>query len=87
MRNTIIILAFVQRSSFLLILFCYFLQDTRNCDGDTFETLLHDQKLHELVNPVKHTKLSCLAARTIKKHGIKYKDEVPTILHEFIESH
>lgn len=62
-------------------------QDARNYDGDTFETLLQDQKLHELVNPVKYTRLTCLAARTIQKHGIQYKNEVPKALHEFIESH
>lgn len=66
---------------------CSLLQDTRNNDGDTFESLLGDQKLHELVNPVKYTRLTCLAARTIRKHGIKYIDEVPVTLHEFIESH
>lgn len=68
-------------------LFCRFVQDSKNYDGETFESLLHDQKLHELVNPVKYTRLTCLAARTIQKYGIKYKDEVPRILHEFIESH
>lgn len=62
-------------------------QDARNSAGDTFETLLQDQKLHELVNPVKYTRLTCLAARTIQKYGIKYRDEVPKALHEFIESH
>ena len=49
--------------------------------------LLGDQPLHELVKPVKFTRLSCLAARSIQNHGIEYKDEVPAILHQFVESH
>lgn len=61
--------------------------DAKNADGDTFETLLQNQQLHELVNPVKYTKLSCLAARVIQKHQIKYVDHVPKSLYEFIESH
>lgn len=73
----------------ILTLFSLFLliQDAKNKNGDTFESLLHDQHVHELVNPVKHTRLTCLAARTIRKHNIEYKGEVPTALLEFIESH
>lgn len=61
--------------------------DTRNADGDTFETLLKNQKIHELVNPVKYTKLSCLAARAIQEHKISYVNRVPKALYEFIETH
>jgi len=61
--------------------------DTRNGDGDTFETLLQDQQVHELVNPVKYTSLKCLAARVIRKHHIPYVKQVPVFMYEFIESH
>lgn len=61
--------------------------DAKNSDGDTFESLLQDQQLHELVNPVKYTKLTCLAAKTIRNHGIEYKNEIPKFLYKFIETH
>lgn len=63
------------------------LQDAKNAEGATFESLLRGQQLRELVNPVKYTSLKCLAARTIQKHGIAYRDEVPRALYEFIECH
>lgn len=65
----------------------FLLQDTKNADGDTFESLLQDQQLHELVKPVMFTRLTCLAAKTIQKYGINYDNEVPRFLNEFIESH
>ncbi|XP_055637312.1 protein fem-1 homolog CG6966 isoform X1 [Toxorhynchites rutilus septentrionalis] len=61
--------------------------DTKNLDGDTFETLLQNQRLHELVNPIRHTRLSCLAARVIQRHSIEYHKQVPKCLYEFIDSH
>ncbi|GAB0097965.1 Protein fem-1 homolog CG6966 [Sergentomyia squamirostris] len=61
--------------------------DAKNSDGETFESLLQGQQLRELVNPVKYTSLKCLAARTIQKHRIPYRNEVPRALYEFIESH
>ncbi|XP_055716488.1 protein fem-1 homolog CG6966 [Phlebotomus papatasi] len=61
--------------------------DAKNAEGATFESLLRGQQLRELVNPVKYTSLKCLAARTIQKHGIAYRDEVPRALYEFIECH
>lgn len=61
--------------------------DTKNMDGDTFRTLLQNQNIHELVNPIKFTSLACLAARTISKHRINFHNEVPSFLYDFIESH
>uniref|UniRef100_A0A1L8DB34 Putative ankyrin repeat protein n=1 Tax=Nyssomyia neivai TaxID=330878 RepID=A0A1L8DB34_9DIPT len=61
--------------------------DAKNADGETFESLLQEQKLRDLVNPVKYTSLKCLAARTIQKFGIQYRDEVPRVLYSFIECH
>lgn len=64
-----------------------FIQDAKNNNGDTFESLLEDQTLTEIVNPIRYTKLTCLAARVIQKHEIKYKNEVPKFLYKFIELH
>uniref|UniRef100_A0A182VY73 Sex-determining protein fem-1 n=1 Tax=Anopheles minimus TaxID=112268 RepID=A0A182VY73_9DIPT len=61
--------------------------DTRNVDGKTFESLLQNQQLHELVNPIKYTRLSCLAARAIKRYAINCQHEIPKCLHAFVDSH
>ncbi|CRL07180.1 CLUMA_CG020165, isoform A [Clunio marinus] len=61
--------------------------DTKNNQGDTFESLLQDQKLHELVNPIHFTRLTCLAAVVLKRHGIPYQNEVPVALNKFIDQH
>lgn len=62
-------------------------QDTKNHHGETFGSLLQGQQVHELVNPVRYTRLSCLAAVVLKKHGIPYHNEVPLILNQFIDQH
>lgn len=64
-----------------------YFQDAKNYDGETFESLLHGQQLHDLVNPVKFTPLKCLSARIIQKHKLPYVTEVPASLYGFIESH
>lgn len=61
--------------------------DIKNAHGETFESLLENKKIHEIVNPVKYTTLKCLAAKTIQKHRIKYDKQVPESLYKFIESH
>ncbi|XP_053671645.1 protein fem-1 homolog CG6966 isoform X2 [Anopheles nili] len=61
--------------------------DTKNVDGDTFESLLQNQQLHELVNPLKYTRLSCLAARVIKRYAINCQHDIPKCLHVFVDSH
>ncbi|XP_060651199.1 LOW QUALITY PROTEIN: protein fem-1 homolog CG6966 [Drosophila nasuta] len=61
--------------------------DTKNDAGETFESLLAPTLLHKIIDPMKYTSLACLAARTIKKHGIKYEETVPAALYEFIELH
>ncbi|XP_070503475.1 protein fem-1 homolog CG6966 isoform X2 [Chironomus tepperi] len=61
--------------------------DTRNRHGETFESLLQGQQVYELVNPVKHTKLTCLAAAVVRKYNIPYQSHVPAVLHQFIEQH
>uniref|UniRef100_A0A182KB26 Protein fem-1 homolog CG6966 n=1 Tax=Anopheles christyi TaxID=43041 RepID=A0A182KB26_9DIPT len=61
--------------------------DTRNVEGATFESLLQNQQLHELVNPIKYTRLSCLAARAIRRYAINCQEEIPKCLHAFVDSH
>lgn len=56
-------------------------------DGDCFESLLQNQQLHELVNPIKYTRLSCLAARAIRRYAINCQEEIPKCLHAFVDSH
>ncbi|XP_055375496.1 protein fem-1 homolog CG6966 [Condylostylus longicornis] len=62
--------------------------DTRNKHGESFENLLgEEQRLHEIVDPLKHINLACLAARKIKKHNIEYVNRVPKSLYSFIDYH
>ncbi|KAH8342165.1 hypothetical protein KR074_002343 [Drosophila pseudoananassae] len=61
--------------------------DTKNYAGETFESLLYPTPMHKVVDPMKYTTLACLAARTIKKHDIRYEGTVPATLYEFIELH
>ncbi|KFB51873.1 AGAP003839-PA-like protein [Anopheles sinensis] len=51
------------------------------------QTLLQNQQLHELVNPIKYTRLSCLAARAIKRYAINCQGEIPKCLLAFVDSH
>lgn len=59
--------------------------DAVNNDGQTYETLLKSRSLYESVSPVKYTSLKCLAAKVIRKHGLKL--HVPKHLQEFVEMH
>ncbi|KAH8337249.1 hypothetical protein KR059_004221, partial [Drosophila kikkawai] len=61
--------------------------DTKNHAGETFESLLAPTPMHKIIDPMKYTTLACLAARTIKKHEIRYEGTVPATLYEFIELH
>ncbi|XP_017083381.2 protein fem-1 homolog CG6966 [Drosophila eugracilis] len=61
--------------------------DTKNYAGETFESLLAPTPMHKVIDPMKYTTLACLAARTIKKHDIRYEGTVPATLYEFIELH
>ncbi|XP_064549946.1 protein fem-1 homolog CG6966 [Drosophila montana] len=61
--------------------------DTKNDAGETFESLLAPTPLHKIIDTMKYTTLACLAARTIKQHGIKYQKTVPPALYQFIELH
>ncbi|XP_043261177.1 protein fem-1 homolog C isoform X2 [Colletes gigas] len=59
--------------------------DTVNNEGKTFETLLYDKRLYDLVNPVKYTTLACLAARVVRR---TYRIEnLPKHLQAFVQMH
>lgn len=61
--------------------------DLVNHSGETFQSLLRGQAVHELINTAKYTKLSCIAARTIRQLKIPFKGVVPIALESFILSH
>ncbi|XP_064078566.1 protein fem-1 homolog C-like [Macrobrachium nipponense] len=63
--------------------------DAVNEDGLTFGTLrvFHGEKLHQIVDPVRHTSLQCLAAAVVRKHGIEYKNVVHPRLERFVDMH
>ncbi|KAK7873054.1 hypothetical protein R5R35_000340 [Gryllus longicercus] len=61
--------------------------DAINSSGQTFQQLLKGQSIHEIVNPLKYTSLSCLAAQVIRKNKLLYKGIVPVSLESFIEQH
>lgn len=61
--------------------------DIVNNNGETFQSLLRGQAVHELVNTAKFTRLSCAAARTIRQFRIPYKGVVPVALEAFIMNH
>lgn len=56
-------------------------------DGDTFETLLQNQELHDLVKPMRYLRLSCLAARAVRHYGLDYRSQVPVCLYDLLETH
>jgi Fem-1 family protein b len=39
------------------------------------------------INPLHYTTLKCLAARAVANHGVPYKEEIPSMLEEFIQAH
>ncbi|KDR11983.1 Fem-1-like protein, partial [Zootermopsis nevadensis] len=61
--------------------------DAVNSAGHSFPQLLKGQSVHEIVNLLKYTTLSCLAARTIVKYNIPYKGIVPVTLEAFVQKH
>jgi len=60
--------------------------DLVNNNKRTFDSLLKGQPLHEIVNPVRHTTLSCLAARVVRKHELPL-DQLPVTLQQFVVKH
>merc|ERR1712226_492761 len=60
--------------------------DLVNNDKKTFANLLKGTPLHEVSNSARHTSLSCLAARVVRKHGLE-TSSLPSTLQKFVESH
>ncbi|XP_066963610.1 protein fem-1 homolog A-like isoform X2 [Macrobrachium rosenbergii] len=63
--------------------------DAVNKNGFSFGSLRASQgeRLHQIVNPVRHTSLQCLAAAALRKHGIAYKGVVHPQLERFVDMH
>ncbi|XP_064110421.1 protein fem-1 homolog C-like [Macrobrachium nipponense] len=63
--------------------------DAMNSQGQTFASLRasRGQPVSQLVNVVRHTSLQCLAAASIRRHGIPYKDVLPSRLVKFVDMH
>jgi hypothetical protein len=51
-----------------------------------FASLLKGQPLHEVVNSVRHTSLTCLAARVVRRHHLPV-DQLPVTLQHFVDQH
>ena len=39
------------------------------------------------INPLQFQNLRCLAATAVSKYGLRYKQEVPAVLEDFVEAH
>ena len=39
------------------------------------------------INPLHYITLKCLSARVVAAHGVPYKEEIPSMLEEFIQAH
>ena len=61
--------------------------DAINKNNKTFAQLLKGQQVHEVVNVVQHTTLQCLAAKTIKKYNIPYKETLSKRVAKFVDIH
>lgn len=61
--------------------------DAVNADGKAFEHVLKGQVLHEVINPMKHTNLQCLAARVVQRENIEYKGILAPTLEQFVDLH
>ena len=61
--------------------------DTKNKEGKMFQDLLKSKAIHEIVNPLKHTNLQCLAAHVIRKEEIPYVEHLTPNLSEFVSLH
>jgi len=60
--------------------------DLVNNDKRTFANLLKGQALHEIANSARHTSLSCLAARVVRRQGLP-TSSLPATLQQFVADH
>ncbi|XP_069481614.1 protein fem-1 homolog C [Ambystoma mexicanum] len=62
--------------------------DSTNSQNQTASDLLDEKEIAKnLIQPINHTTLQCLAARVIVKHNIIYKEEIPEKLEGFVLLH
>nr|UHS16776.1 Fem1c [Andrias davidianus] len=62
--------------------------DSTNSQNQTASDLLDEKEIAKnLIQPINHTTLQCLAARVIVKHNIFYKEEIPEKLEGFVLLH
>ncbi|KAE8635585.1 hypothetical protein XENTR_v10002676 [Xenopus tropicalis] len=62
--------------------------DSTNSHNQTACDLLDEKEMAKnLIQPINHTTLQCLAARVIVKHNIQYKQEIPEKLESFVLLH
>jgi len=63
--------------------------DTLNEGGQSFESLRAQRghQIHQLINPLQHTSLQCLAAASLRKHQISYKEILHPRLVQFVDLH
>jgi len=59
--------------------------DAVNNDGKTFQMLLNNKELYNLICPLRYTTLACLAARVVRK--TQNISKVPAHLRAFVEMH
>lgn len=63
--------------------------DTLNRSGQSFASIRasRGQRLHQLINPLQHTSLQCLAAATLRRHGLLYENTLHPRLSHFVDQH
>jgi len=61
--------------------------DACNAERKTPMQLIRGMSVYDIVSPLQHISLQCLAARRIVKSAIPYKGSVPNRLEKFIEKH
>ncbi|XP_066963868.1 protein fem-1 homolog C isoform X1 [Macrobrachium rosenbergii] len=63
--------------------------DTLNRSGQSFGSLRasRGQRIHQLINPLQHTSLQCLAAAALRRHGLSYKTVLHPRLSQFVDHH
>ncbi|XP_068233442.1 protein fem-1 homolog A-like [Palaemon carinicauda] len=63
--------------------------DTMNGKGKSFASIMADlgQDISDLVDPMLHISLQCLAANCVRKHRIPYKDSLSPVLSQFVDRH
>ncbi|CAF0811407.1 unnamed protein product [Brachionus calyciflorus] len=61
--------------------------DTCNLFGKTAADLYKGGKMYQSISPINFTSLQCLAAKTIKKYNIEYKEHLTPKLANFVSIH